>query len=148
MTPGAMRSTGRVSAGVGRVRLVVDGCPERVEHAADELLADGHGHDLAGALDLVAFLELAEVAEDDGADLGLVEVHGEAGDAVRELDELAGHDLVEAVDAGDAVAERDDGADLVDLDALLVVLDLLAEKLCDFVCLYLCHFLLPWIPET
>ena len=32
-------------------------------------------------------------------------------------DELAGHDAVEAVDAGDAVADGDDGADFRDVDA-------------------------------
>jgi hypothetical protein len=57
------------------------------------------------------------------------------------VDQLAGHDLVQPVDAGDAVAERDDGADLVDLDALLVVLNLLAKQLGNLVCLNLCHAL-------
>ena len=106
--------------------LVVDGLAERVDDAADEGFADGHGHDLAGALDGIAFLDLGVVAEEDGADLVFVEVHGEAGHVVGEFDELAGHDLVEAVDARDTVAEGDDGSDLVDLDALLEVFNLLA----------------------
>ena len=96
----------------------------------------------AGALDGVAFLELGVVAEEHGADLVFVEVHGEAGDVVGELDELAGHDLVEAVDACDTVAERDDGADLVDLDRLVVVLNLLAKQLCYLICVDLCHVFL------
>jgi hypothetical protein len=83
MTPGAMRSTGR-NLSVSDGALVVDGLAERVDHAADQRLADGHGHDLAGALDLVAFFELAVVAEEHRADLVFIQVHGEAGDAVRE----------------------------------------------------------------
>ncbi len=138
MTPGARRSTGR-RCGVLMGPLSSMGCPKRVDDAADERFADGNVHDAAGALDLVAFADLGVIAEQNDADLVLFEVHGEAGDAVRELDELAGHALVEAVDARDAVAERDDGADLVDLDALLVVFNLAAQQLGNFVCLNLCH---------
>ena len=119
--------------------LVVDGLAERVHDAADHRLADGNVHDAAGALDLVALADLGVVAEQHDADLVLFEVHREAGDAVRKVDELAGHRLVEAVHARDAVAERDDRADLVDLDALLVVLDAALEQLGNLVCLNLCH---------
>jgi len=52
---------------------------------------------------------------------------------------FAGHDFVEAVDAGDAVAYADDLADLVDGYGLLVVRDLLAENLANFVCLDIRH---------
>ena len=55
-------------------------------------------------------------------------------------EQLAGHDLVEAVEAGNAVAERGDGPDLVDLDLRVVVRDLLAKKLRNLVCLDLSHF--------
>ena len=45
----------------------------------------------------------------------------------RELDHLAGLDVVEAVDAGDAVADRQHLADVGDLGLLAEVLDLLLE---------------------
>ena len=106
--------------------LVVDGLAERVDDTADHGFADGHRHDLAGALDGIAFLDLGVVAEEHRADLVFIEVHGKAGNAVGKFNELAGHDLVEAVDARDTITKGDDGADLVDLDALLEVLDLLA----------------------
>ena len=107
--------------------LVVDGLAQRVHDAADQGIAHGHAHDAAGALDFVAFLDLGVFAEDHHADLIFFQVHGDAGDAVREAEQLAGHDLVEAVDAGDAVAQRDDGAHFVDRDLGFVVLDLLAD---------------------
>ena len=107
--------------------LVVDRHAERVDDAADQGVADGHAHDAAGALDFVAFLDLGVFAKQDHADLILFEVHGDSGDAVREAEQLAGHDLVEAVDTGDAVTEGDDGADFVDRDLRFVVLDLLAD---------------------
>src|SRR5437879_10281685 len=52
---------------------------------------------------------------------------------------LSGHDFVEAVHAGDTVTQGDNGADLVYRDLGFVVLDLLADKLGDFVCFDLCH---------
>ena len=54
-------------------------------------------------------------------------------------EQFAGHHLVEPVQAGDAVAQRGDGPDLVDLDLRVVVRDLLAKKLRNLVCLDLSH---------
>ncbi len=70
---------------------------------------------LAGTLDLVAFADFGVVAQQHGADLIFFQVHGQSGHAVRELKQFAGHDLVETVNARDAVAERNDRADFVDL---------------------------------
>ena len=106
---------------------VVNGLAERVDDATDEGVADGHAHDAAGALDLVAFFNLGVFAEQHHADLIFFQVHGDAGHAVREAEQFAGHDLVEAIDAGDAVAEGDDRAHFVDRDLRFVVLDLLAD---------------------
>ena len=52
---------------------------------------------------------------------------------------LAGHDLVQAVNARDAVADADDRANFIDRDGLFVVLDLLAQNFADFVCFDICH---------
>ena len=138
MMPGARRSTGSVSV-VAMGPLSSMGMPERVDHAADHGLAHGHGENLAGALDLVAFAELGVLAQDDRAHLVFFQGEGEAGDVVRKAEQLAGHHLVEAVQAGNAVAERGDGPDLVDLDLRVVVRDLLAKKLRNFVCFDLSH---------
>ena len=92
-----------------------------------------------GALDLVAFFDLGVFAEQHHADLVFFQVHGDAGHAVREGQQFAGHDLVESIDARDAVAQRDDRAGLVHGDLGFVVLDLLADQFRDFVCLDLCH---------
>ena len=47
--------------------------------------------------------------------------------------QFACHDLVEAVDAGDAVTHRHDGADFTDIDGTLVVLDLVPQNTCNLV---------------
>src|SRR6185437_646873 len=101
--------------------------------------ADGNGENLARTLDFVAFADLGIVAHDDGADVVLFERQGEPGDAMGEAEQLAGHHLVEAVESGDPVAERGDGADFVDLHLGIVIRDLLAKNLSNLVCLDLSH---------
>src|SRR6185295_17305120 len=87
--------------------------------------------DASGAADLVAFLDVLGVAHQGDADVVLFEVQRDAVDVVRKLDQLARRDLVEAVDARDAVAGRQDHARLADLELPLVVLDLLADDVAD-----------------
>jgi hypothetical protein len=88
------------------------GLPERVDDAAEEGVADGHREDLAGALDLLALLDLGEVTEDDDADLVDVEVERDAQRAVLELEQLVGHRRGQTLDVGDAVAGVGDATDL------------------------------------
>ena len=103
----------------------VDRVTERIDDAAEQTLADRHVDDRAGALDGLSFLDLAVVAEDDDADIVGFEIERHAAHAVLELDHLAGLHVVEAVDAGDAVADREHLADLGDFGFLAEVLDLL-----------------------
>ena len=93
--------------------LAVDRVAQRVDHAAEEAVADGDREDLAGAADRLALLDGAGVAEDDAADLARVEVEREAEGAALELQQLVGHGGVQALDAGDAVADLGDGAHLL-----------------------------------
>ena len=58
MTPGAIRSTGRVFVDGDRA-LVVERPAERVDDAAEQRLADRDLDDAAGRLDRVAFLDRA-----------------------------------------------------------------------------------------
>ena len=112
--------------------LAVDRVAERIDDAAEQALADRHVHDRAGALDGVAFLDVAVVAEDHDADIVGFEVQRHALDAAGELDHLAGLDVVEAVDARDAVADREHLADLGDLGFGAEILDLRFQDGRDF----------------
>src|SRR6185369_16795845 len=69
-------------AGLLRVdrALVVDWLAERIDHAADQGLADGHLDDAPRRLDGVALLDRGGIAEDDRADRLLLEVQGHAHD--------------------------------------------------------------------
>ena len=73
------------------VSLAVQRHPERVHHPAEVGVADRDRQHLAGPADLLAFLDLGEVAEDDHADLADVQVEREAADPARELQQLVGH---------------------------------------------------------
>ena len=86
-TPGALNSTGPELVGLDGA-LVVERAPERVDHAADHGLADGHLEHAAGALDQVALLDEGVLAEQHGADVVLFEVERQADDVVRELEHL------------------------------------------------------------
>src|SRR5439155_24803038 len=83
--------------------LAVERIAERVDHAAEQALADRHVHDRAGALDDLALLDLAVVAEDHDADIVGLEIERHAAPAVLELDHPAGLHVVEAKDARNAV---------------------------------------------
>ena len=72
-------------------------------------------------------LDALVVAEDHHADIVGLEVERQAARAVLELDHLARFDLVEPVDAGDAVADREHPADLGHLGLGAEVRDLLLE---------------------
>ncbi len=116
----------------GRDRpLAVDRKTERVDDAADQRLADRHLGDPVGALDRVAFLDRAVLAEKHGADLVLLEVEHHADDVAGELQQLAGHRLLEPVHARDAVADLDHATDLLEVDLRLEARELALDDLAD-----------------
>ena len=104
-------------ATVGRVNRAeaVDGLAERVHDTAEHGVPDGDVHDAPGGAALVALLDGVDVAEQNGANLVLVQVlreavHAPAIGGARELKQLAGHRGPQPGDVGDAIAHlRDDG---------------------------------------
>src|SRR5262249_2402340 len=109
----------------------VDRVAERVDDAADERLADGHLEDPAGAAHEVALAHVRRLAHHGDADVVLFEVQHEPGDLARKLDELAGHHAVEPEDARDAVADREHGSRLGDVDLAVVLADLALQDVGD-----------------
>ena len=114
--------------------LAVDRLAERVDDATEQLVADRHRDDAAGAADLVAFANQLVVAEEHRADRVLLEVQRDAEHAVRELDHLARHGALDALKAGDAVADGHHRADLGHVHVGLEAANLLADDAGDVVC--------------
>ena len=112
--------------------LAVDRVAEGVDDATEQFLADGHVDDGAGALDRVAFLDLAVGAEDHDADIVGLEVQRHAANAARELDHFARLDVVETVDAGNSVTDGQHLADFGNLGFLAEILDLIFENCGNF----------------
>src|SRR5882762_2096141 len=112
--------------------LAVDRIAERIDHAAEQALADRRIDDGAGALDGLAFLDLAVGAEDHDADIVGFQIQRHAAGAVLELDHLTGLDVVEAVDAGDAVADGQHLSNFGNLSLLAEILDLVFQDRGNF----------------
>ena len=105
----------------------VERVAERVDDAAEQALADRDAHDLARAAHGLALLHVLPLAEERRADVVLLEVERDAGDAVLELEPLERDAVLEAVDAGDAVADLEDGADLREVGLDVELLDSVLE---------------------
>src|SRR5262249_3692921 len=86
--------------------LAVDRIAERIDDSAEQTLADRHFDDRARALDGLAFLDLAIVAENDDADIVVRQIERHAAHAAFEFDHLAGLPIIEPIDVSDAVAHR------------------------------------------
>ena len=110
-TPGALNSAGRRSLNLD-VALAVERAAERIDDPPEQSLADGDVEQPAGALDRVALGDLLPLAEQHRADVVGLEVQREPGDAVRKLEQLEGHAVLQAVQARDAVGDGQHGADL------------------------------------
>ena len=127
-----------VLVGIDRT-LVVDGHSESVDHATNHGIAHRHAHDAAGALYFVALFHLGVFAQQHHADLVFFQVHGKACNIVGEGQKFARHDLVQAVHAGNTVADGHHRADFIDGNLGFVIVDLLADEFCDLVCFNLRH---------
>ena len=139
-TDGRLQLEGAALVGLD-VALAVDRLAERVDHAAEVAVADRHREDVAGALDLLALLDLRRVTEDDHTDVADVEVQRDTQRAALELEQLVGHGARQALDTRDAVAGLRHDADLFARGLGRVRRDVVLDRTADFVCRdrQLCH---------
>ena len=96
-------------------------------NAAEHGLTDRDFHDSLGSLNGVALADVLVRTQQDGADQILLEVLGHAIYAAVELEQLAGHTILQSVDVADTVTDGNDRADVRQLDLGLVVCDLLFD---------------------
>jgi hypothetical protein len=128
-------------AAAGDGAAAVDRLAEGVDDATEHRVADGDLEDATGRPHRLALFDVADLAEDDGADRLLVEVQRQAIGAALELEQLVDAGGREARHAGDAVADLDHTADGGDLGAGREALEALAQRGGDVLGLEreLCH---------
>src|SRR5688572_25092498 len=112
--------------------LAVDRLAERVDHAAEQALADRHFENAPGGLDRVAFGDVLVLPEHHRADRVLLQVQRQAEAATREFQHLAVLHVGEAVDAHDAVGHGHDRADVALLGGARELLDARLDQIADF----------------
>ncbi len=102
---------------VGRVALnrsfAVQGPAQGIDYAAQQALAHRHLQELARRPNLVAFLDLRIVAQDDGAYVGFLEIQRQPNDAFAEIEHLVQHRIGQTFNPRDAVADLADDADIL-----------------------------------
>src|SRR5665811_1490485 len=83
--------------------LVVDRTAQRVHNTADECLADGNTHDLAGPLDQVALRDQGVRTHEHGSYIIFFKIQRQADHVVGKLEHLGGHAVLQTMDAGDTI---------------------------------------------
>ena len=104
--------------------LAVDRLTQRVDDATDELVADGNGHDAAGAAHGVALADAFFVTEHDDGNGVFLQVLRHAVHAAGELQQLVDHAARQSGGLCDAVADQNDRAGLRLVDLCFIVFDL------------------------
>ena len=135
----ATHDAGRLDFHTARLRadertLAVDRLAERVHHATEHTVADGHRKNLAGGLDGLAFFDVVGIAENHGADRFFFEVEGQATRAVFELEELVHGAVGQARDARNTVAHFDDATHGAGLERRREAFEVLLDRRCDIGC--------------
>ena len=127
--------------------LAVDGTTQRIHDAPDHRFADRHLHDAARTLDRVAFHDLGLATENDGAHVVLLQVQHQAENIISEIEQLAGHCFLQAMNMSDAVTDFDNSPHLVNLKIHFIVLDLLFDDGCYFFGIHFHNLALTSIPN-
>src|SRR5207247_6926240 len=91
----------------------------------------GDARDASGPAHGLPFAHVLPLAEERDADVVFLEVERDPDDVVLELEHLRRDGVLEPVDAGDAVADLQDGSDLRKVGLDVVLLDPRPEDLSD-----------------
>ena len=78
-------------------------------------------------------MDAAAFAHQHHANIVVFEVEGDTFGAILELHQFTGHHLLQAINAGDAIADLQHGANVANRNRLVVVLNLLLEDGADLV---------------
>ena len=118
---------------VGQRTLAVNRVAEAIHNATQQALAHGHVHNVTGTADRVAFLHRKVGAENHDADIVGFKVQRHALHAGSwEIHQLTRHDILQAINTGDAIAHGQHRANLSDIRFSVKASDLLLEDFRNF----------------
>ena len=104
--------------------LAVDGVSQGVDDPPQHLFPCGHVRPPAGTPDQIPFLQALFRAQQRAAHTACFQVHGKGFHTVFKFQKFAVHDVLKAINGGDAVADLNDGAGFAHLGLLLIPGDL------------------------
>ena len=116
------------------IALAINGNADTVDNPTDQRLTNGHLYNPLGSFNQVALFDMLGIAQDSGTNIVFFKIENHAHGATRKLEELAGHGLVESMDTGNTIANRNNGTGLADLDFTTKILNLLLDYRADFFC--------------
>ena len=90
----------------------IQGLAQSVDHAAQHCFADGNLKQFTRGLDFGAFFDVGVLTEDDGSDLGFLEVECQTGCSIAEIQHLIEHAIGQAFDFGHTVTDFSDNANV------------------------------------
>ena len=118
---------------VGQRTLAVNRIAKAIHNATQQALAHGHVHNVTGTADCVAFLHRKVGAENHDADIVGFKVQRHALHAGSwEIHQLTRHDILQPINAGDAIAYGQHGANFSDIRFGIKASDLLLEDFRNF----------------
>src|SRR5215467_11557793 len=117
--------------------LAVDRLANGIHNTAHEGFADWNLRDAPRPFDRIAFLDSDIVTHQDGTDVILFQIQGNAIEAAGKFQHLAGHSTIETVDLRDPVADLNHRTGFFDVDLLVEAFNLLFNDGADFLCLNL-----------
>jgi hypothetical protein len=99
----------------------------------------GNRHDAPSALDLIAFFDVAVIAQKHHAHLIFFQVERQTDSLRTEFHQLAGHDVFQAVNARDTVTHADHRPRFADVGHRIEIFNLGLQHTRDFICSNLSH---------
>ena len=130
--------------------LTINRNTDTVNDATNQRFADRNLNDSFRSLDCVAFLDVLGITEDRSTNVVFLEIENHSHGVSRELQQLASHRLVQAMDTGDTVTRGDNGSCFANLDFTPEVFDLFLDNCADFFCfnLHYCDLITLFVKDS
>ena len=112
---------------------VVQRLTQRIDHSPDQRRPHRDRHDSLGALDDISLAYTRVFPEEHNSDVIFFQVERNSLHAVGKIQKFPGHHLLQSMDPGNSIPDRNHRAYFAHDDPGLVILDLISQYLADLV---------------